>query len=169
MRAGTQIVLLIVAILAGTGNAYAEFDDYSELPGFAQHAFGHRGGQWSGPAVFVLGREWTYRYGNFYVGSDARQTPNDPFAQAPQSQHKVNAATDASEPIRVDRKVLFGRIHDIQGEVEKLTEQIKEVEDAVNRYSCKFSQVNKMDLDQIDDFLKGKTDTLNGYDAEAPI
>jgi hypothetical protein len=166
MRAGTGtvIVLLLVTTLAGTGKACAYYDDDFEptaTPGLYWHE------SQSNAAVFVKGRGWTYRHGNFYVGSFPHMpVTNDRFSQTPQLQNKVKAATDAYEPIRVDRTKLLGRIHDIEGEVEKLTEQIKEVDDAVSRYSYKFSQVHKMGLDQIDNFLKGKTDTLNGYDAE---
>jgi hypothetical protein len=90
---------------------------------------------------------------------------NDRFSQTPQPQNKVKAATDAYEPIRVDRTKLLGRIHDIEGEIEKLTEQIEELGNAISSHSYKFSQGRKVGSDQIDAFLKGKTDTLNGYDA----
>jgi hypothetical protein len=164
MRAGTLIVLLMVTTLAGTGKACAYYDDDFEpcaTPGLYWHD------SQSNAAVFVKGRGWTYRHGNFYVGSFAYMPlTNDRFSQTTQPQNKVKAATAAYEPIRVDRAKVLRRMHELEDEIEKLTGQIQEVEDAVSRYSYKFSQVHKMGLDQIDNFLKGKTDTLNGYDAE---
>jgi hypothetical protein len=92
--------------------------------------YGGAGAGVPGHPVFVKGRGWSYRHGNSYVGSFVRQTTSDPFARSPQSQNQVKAGTNAYELSRIDRKNLLdieGRIDDIVGEIEKLTEQIEEV------------------------------------------